>query len=204
MQSPQVRDKIQSKRKELSQKYYHQKKSIIGDLLSVSSYQDTADAAEQSKSFDKNGLTIRNSVFTAVVNLVFIHGIQILMIVVGDKSFHQSAVFYIFETLFTLGSIYGWTTILGRKPKIRIDDQGIGILYSDEMIAWGDVVLTCIWNTVRAGSSSNSIVNYLVVHFYVPYNNDFDERDIDLTNLDTTTSEISAAVEYFRNRAVRD
>ena len=192
MEPSSLKDLISTQRAELTDKYFPQDKSLLSKLLPGDLYEQTQELAYHSISFGKQYI-IKNSVISLGINLFFIHGVQLLMYFSASKEDRRSAILIFAQIAFTLGSIYAWSKILNNKPQVIIDNTGIEIINSGDKIDWENIAMVYI----RVGNMIKKPTDYLVINYYAPWNNGFEEKEIDLSNLDTSKADISSAVEYY-------
>jgi hypothetical protein len=188
-----LKDLINAQREELIQKYFPQDKSLLSKLLPDDSYEKTSDLVSHAISFGQQYI-IRSSTLSAILNLIFIHGVQLLILFLADKEFRLSFIHIILQILFTLGAVALWAKLLNsKKPQVIIDNTGIENIPSGYKIEWNTIALTYLRTRY-----SKTTTTYLVINYYAPWNNYFEEKEIDLTYLDTTNEAISSAIEYYK------
>jgi len=192
MEPSSLKDLISTQRAELTDKYFPQDKSLLAKLFEGDRYERTEKLAYHSISFG-NQYIIKNSVITLGFNLLIFHGIQVLMYACADKEDRRSTAFIIAETVFAIAAIIIWKKLLNNKPQVIIDNTGIEIINSGDKIEWEKIAMAYI----RVGHLTKNPTYYLVINYYAPWNNGFEEKEIDITNLNTTKADISSAVEYY-------
>lgn len=193
MEPQALKDLITAQREELTNKYFPKDKSLLSKLLPDDSYEETSTLVNHSLTFGQQYI-IKNSTLSAILNLIFIHGVQLLILFLADKKFRLSGIHIVIQILFTLGAVSLWAKLLNsKKPQVIIDNTGIEDMQSGDKIEWNTVALTYLRTRY-----AKTTTTYLVINYYTPWNNYFEEKEIDLTYLDTTNEAISSAIEYYK------
>ena len=189
-------DRKREKRIEIEEKYSKKNSGLLSYITTGDEIKDTSELAEKfnTTGFLPTGYTIKNSTFTSGFHLVIIHAAQIGIPLISDKDFRTSTVFIIIEIVLAIAAISGWSILLNRKPKIKIDTSSINILFDNLEIEWENLITTHI----RSSYVPKNQDDHLLINFYQPYSDSFIEKEIDLTYLDVTKWTLAAAIEYYK------
>jgi hypothetical protein len=191
-------DLLHTKREELREKYFPENKSLLEKVFGSYRYTETSQLANSQSSFSPEGLLVRNSVSSSIFQLLIIHGVQLLLFFLGDTAFRNHPIHIIFQILFTLAAIFCWERLLNRKPQLLVDSSGIHLMADKEDIRWENVVLTL--GSLKLNGKTTT--EYLVIHHFVPWKNEFEEKEIDLDVLDASLGKIASAIEYYNRGSI--
>lgn len=191
-----INDKKREKKLEIEEKYSRKLPGILSAVVCEDEIKDTAELAQNfdTTGFLPTGFIIKNSKFTSAFHLVIIHAAQIGIPIFSDKDFRDSTIFIIVEIVLALAAIAGWSILLNRGPKIKIDTSSINILFDNLEIEWHNIITTHI----RSSYTPKNQYDYLVINFYKPFSDSFLEKEFDLTYLDVTKWTLAAAIEYYK------
>ncbi len=189
-------DRKREKKIEIDEKYSKKLSGILSHIVSEDEIKDTSELANNydTTDFSPSGFIINNSTFTSAFHLVIIHAAQIGILLFSDKEFRSSTVFIIIEVVLAVAAIAGWSILLNRNPKIKIDPSSINILFDNVEIEWDNLIAT----HVKSSYTPKNQYDHLVINFYQPYSDSFIEKEIDLTYLDVTKWTLAAAIEYYK------
>ena len=159
-------------------------------------YTMTADLAEECKKIDNEVVEVIIRPKLAIllsVSAFFLTGILIQVLPI--PGFPKANFGPIFLTIFVIGFVYFVARGISRKPRIIVNTNGLWTDKLNELILWKNIVATFIHRT------GDGDFCYLLVHYYIPETNQFQETEYRIDELDIKNNELAFYIEKFKRQA---